>query len=155
MRRLLVLIVVATVGLVVWKSQAQAAPAPGSSQARMTAVAVSDTPPCCPDLLHFPALWLTNTLHGTVTSGGVLGQVGNTIGGLPGANLIAITPSGAKAYVTRAYTGGDNHVVMPLDLATGRVGKPIPIPGTAPAIAIGPGGKTVYVTTPNGDLTRD
>ncbi len=41
---------------------------------------------------------------------------------------------------------------MPVDLTNGRVGRAIPIPGTEVAMAAGPGGKTVYLTTDTGFL---
>ena len=55
---------------------------------------------------------------------------------------IAITPSGAKAYVLR---GGSLSAVSPLNLATHAVEKSIPIPGNADSITMSPDGKTAYV----------
>jgi hyaluronoglucosaminidase len=62
------------------------------------------------------------------------------VGGFPDA--VAIAPGGKTAYVT-SYTA---NTVTPIDLSTGKAGRPIAA-GNGPAgIAISPGGTTAYVT---------
>jgi DNA-binding beta-propeller fold protein YncE len=59
---------------------------------------------------------------------------------------VAITPDGKTAYVlTPSLDPQQNSRVTPVDTATGTVGKPIQVPGTAGAIAVSPDGGTVYV----------
>ena len=68
-------------------------------------------------------------------------RLGNGFMGLPFA--IAITPDGTTAYVTNGASG----TVTPIDVATGKPGKPIMISGKpgADAIAISADGTTAYV----------
>jgi YVTN family beta-propeller protein len=62
------------------------------------------------------------------------------VGEFPDA--VAVAPDGKTAYVT-SYTA---NTVTPIDLATGRAGRPVPA-GNGPAgIAITPDGTTAYVT---------
>jgi YVTN family beta-propeller protein len=111
----------------------------------------TDVPPCC-DTTTWPSIWYTD-FPGTLTSFQLKGSDGTTFNATDGAYYVALTPDGTKAYVTRQFSDNDTSVVVPVDLTSHVAGSPISIPGTATAIAIGPGGKTVYVTTDSGYLT--
>ena len=67
-------------------------------------------------------------------------------------SAIAITPSGARAYVVTSSTIPHGYIgtVIPVNLITKTAGIPIRISSGAPsAIAITPNGKTAYITTYN------
>jgi hyaluronoglucosaminidase len=67
---------------------------------------------------------------------------------------IAITPNGKTAYVViTAIVGAGSVGVVPIQTATGKPGKPIPVGFFPFRIAITPNGKTAYATS-NSGLTR-
>ena len=73
---------------------------------------------------------------------------GRTISLGPHADLWAFTPDGKTVYVVRYATS-----VTPISMSTGRAGKPIPLHGIRGAcdIAMTPDGRTLYVTSLEGD----
>jgi YVTN family beta-propeller protein len=92
----------------------------------------------------FPSRTLTRVDLATNTPGKPV-----TLSGPPAA--IAIAPDG-KAYVAiqtgTGAQGPDSRATcdfMPIDLAAGRLGKPVKLSGEPEAIAIAPDGKTAYV----------
>ncbi len=106
-----------------------------------------------------------------VTDDGGLSSLGDTVTPIDLATLkaeapivvgegpqgIAITPDGKTAYVADAgaiiagQAGSFGDEVTPIDLATGKAGKPIHV-GNAPlAVAVTPDGSTVFVTNLNSE----
>jgi DNA-binding beta-propeller fold protein YncE len=65
---------------------------------------------------------------------------------------IAITPSGSTVYVTTGQTVGSTGLLIPITVATGRVGSPISVGPDPTGIAITPDGQTAYVVD-NGSTT--
>jgi YVTN family beta-propeller protein len=57
----------------------------------------------------------------------------------------AITPDGRTIYVEGAFNKSTRGFIVPVSTATGTVGKPIVFRGLPDAMAITPGGKTLYV----------
>ncbi len=106
--------------------------------------------PCC-DVFATPPIWITD-FPGTLTPVEETGTVGTPIQATSGAYDVVLTPNGRKAYVSRRYSTNNTRAIVPVDLTTGTAGRAIPIPGTEVAMAAGPGGKTVYLTTDNGIL---
>ncbi|HST38525.1 MAG TPA: PKD domain-containing protein, partial [Conexibacter sp.] len=99
--------------------------------------------------MTFPPIWITD-FPGTLTPVQETGVVGPAIGATDGAYDVVVTPDGNRAYVSHRDT--NTRAIVPIDLTTGAIGSAIPIPGNEVAMAMGPGGKTVYVTTDNGIL---
>src|SRR5438270_8470238 len=54
---------------------------------------------------------------------------------------VAVTPDGATAYVTEENAS----TVVPVDVATGTPGRPIPVGSSPRTIGIAPDGSTAYV----------
>ena len=78
------------------------------------------------------------------------GSLGRSIRLKGGTGPIAVTPNGKTAYVVSHAGSGDSAetFVVPINLAAGTAGTPIPVGGSDgdPDIAIAPDGKTAYVT---------
>jgi len=111
------------------------------------------TPPAPPPGPGPWTAYVTNFDSGTVTPVDLAtGTTGTPIPVGSGPDAIAITPDGKTAYVTDMGVGCGATTavcppgtVTPLYLATGKVGKPIPVGSGPDAIAITPDGKTAYV----------
>lgn len=65
-----------------------------------------------------------------------------------GPYALAMSPDGRTVYI-----GTDDPVLgsiaMPLDVATGREGRPIPLPASPAAMAVSPDGRTLYAAMPD------
>jgi DNA-binding beta-propeller fold protein YncE len=77
-----------------------------------------------------------------------------TLGDEPGAVSwqVAMAPDGSKAYVltitqspSQSPLVSSQSTLVPVDLATGKAGKALDVGQSAQALAVGPGGATVYV----------
>jgi hypothetical protein len=62
-----------------------------------------------------------------------------------GGGMLVIAPNGETAYVLAAGSSTKPGLVIPVHLATGSVGKPIPVGRNAFELAIAPGGSALYV----------
>lgn len=132
--------------------------APLASAALLTAVitgtfavagAVHGPGPDQPAAATYPGLVCVLSQGGIVTrirDGRALAPIHLNASGDAWPNAIAVTPDGKTAYV--ATTRGERRpgVVIPIQLATGKVLKPIPVGVWPNAISVTASGKTVYVT---------
>ena len=113
-----------------------------------TAPPTSTLPPLPPETVGFVTLIGSGSAVGSgsgveavdLTEGTSVGVRSLGVGTFPDAE--AITPNGKTLYVA-SYA---SNTITPIDIAKGKVGKPIAV-GNGPAgIAIAPNGKTAYVT---------
>lgn len=95
------------------------------------------------------------TTRGVVRIDAVTGRVSRPIPGTRGWTSFAITPRGRVGYLTDPLTtnhSANREEITPVDLATGRVGRPFRVPGVPIRVAaVAPGGRTAYAVTGGGD----
>jgi YVTN family beta-propeller protein len=111
--------------------------------------AVRGPGPARPAAATYPRLVVVLSQRGIVTrirDGRVLSPIHLNDSGDEQPQAIAVTPDGKTAYV--AMTGGERRpgVVIPVQLATGKILKPIPVGVWPNAISLTADGKTAYVT---------
>lgn len=95
------------------------------------------------------------TTRGVVRINAVTGSVDRPIPGTRGWSSFAITPRGHVGYLSNPLGGNRSAKrgeITPVDLATGRVGRPFRVPGVPVTVtAVAPDGRTAYAVTGGGD----